>query len=204
MSALTSTANDFGLDYAPRTYPSSPNEHIPKFVQSTIETIYGKLPRGPNGAIESSRGSDDSSSLDKFKEYLNELNKLVTATKDRTLASENSLVDHIKSKTEVQNEILAFKELLSCWDGDDAEPIALGAINGACQFLESYHGDLMFDAFPDPDGSVGLEADFAEGRVILSFNDAGETAYLIRKNKAVHRGHSATYETINDLFSSLL
>ena len=105
---------------------------------------------------------------------------------------------------ELQREILAFQELQACWDGDDAEPIALKAIDNANNFLESYKGHLTFESFPDPDGSVGLQADFAEGRVILSFDEAGEVAYLIRKDKAVHRGHGATHEIINRLFSSLL
>lgn len=112
--------------------------------------------------------------------------------------------DYEISNRNVLSELPSFKNLRAGWDGDDAEPIALGAINNAQTFLESYHGGLSFEAFPDPDGSVGLQADFSEGRVILSFDDAGEVAYLIRKNKAVHRGHGATHETINSLFSSLL
>ena len=104
----------------------------------------------------------------------------------------------------MQSEILALKNFKGGWDGDDADPIALGAIDSAHRFIEAYDGNLIFDAFPDPDGSVGLHADFIDGRVLLSFDDVGETAYLIRINKAVHRGHGATHETINTLLSSLL
>lgn len=104
----------------------------------------------------------------------------------------------------LESEIISFEELKACWDGEDAEPISIGAIDSALKFLKEYRGTLLFDAFPDPDGSVGVQADFAGGRVILSFNDTGDVAYLIRKNKAQHRGHGASHKTINSLFSSLL
>ncbi|MDO8438279.1 MAG: hypothetical protein Q7S69_09030 [Nitrosomonadaceae bacterium] len=201
MNTLASTFNNtYGLDYEQRTYPSSLNELLPKCVQQAINNYYVRSPAS-NDVIGISQGLDDLPSLARLKEQLYEL---FAAAKDGALTSENSLVNHVKSKREVQSEILAFKVLLGCWDGDDAEPIAIGAIDSAHLFLESYQGNLIFDAFPDPDGSVGLQADFAEGRVILSFDDSGEVAYLIRINKAIHRGHSATHETINSLFSSLL
>lgn len=199
MNNFAPTLNTFEMDYEQRTYPSNLNGLLPKWVQRTINN-YEKSPSS-NVDIGGSQGLDDLPSLARLKE---QLNQLFAAAKDGALASGNPLADHVKSKKEVQSEILAFRELLGCWDGDDAEPIAQGAIDSAHLFLESYHGNLMFDAFPDPDGSVGLQADFAEGRVILSFDDSGEVAYLIRINKAIHRGHSATHETINSLFSSLL
>lgn len=199
MNTFAPTLNTFEMDCEQRTYPSNINGLFPKWVQRTINN-YEKSPPS-NDAIGGNQGLDDLPSLARFKE---QLNQLFAAAKDGALASESPLADHVKSKKEVQSEILAFKWLLGCWDGDDAEPIAQGAIDNAHLFLESYHGNLMFDAFPDPDGSVGLQADFAEGRVILSFDASGETAYLIRINKAIHRGHSATHETINNLFSSLL
>lgn len=77
------------------------------------------------------------------------------------------LIDGRNLNREVLTAIQDFKELKSCWDGDDAEPIAFEAVDSAHQFLESYSGNLIFDAFPDPDGSVGLQADFEEGRAIL-------------------------------------
>ncbi|WON75232.1 hypothetical protein [Nitrosospira sp. Is2] len=119
-----------------------------------------------------------------------------------------SFVDAFKTPARLpvglRNEILEFANLPRCWDGDSAEPINGVSIGNALNFLEQYKGQLKFDAFPDPDGSVGLQSDIAPGRVLLSFSADNTVAYLIRKQGAVHRGHGITHNSLNQLLDAIL
>lgn len=214
MSTFTPTLDDFGQ--------SDPILGFKEFFDASVKNTikeFGEIPVCHD--IEGVKDElDYSKTLAKYKEQLTvdtkagqDYSEKFKELLDRLLVSiaevnvnEKLLAGHIKkSKKEILDEILAFDLLKHvCWDGVDAEPISQEAIDSAHLFLKSYHGDLDFDAFPDPDGSVGLKADFEKGRVILSFNEVGEVAYLIRKDKPIHRGHSATHKEINKLFSSLL
>jgi len=102
------------------------------------------------------------------------------------------------------DEILAFKNLQRCWDGEDAEIIAPNAIDSALEFLQSYCGNLEFDAFPDPDGSVGLQADTSTGRILLGFLGDDTVAYFIRKGEEIQRGHGIPHTSFNKLLNALL
>ena len=108
------------------------------------------------------------------------------------------------SKSELRNEIINLGVFLRGWDGGEAEPIAKDSIESALKFIEEDISQLPFDAYPDPDGSVGLQADLADGRILLSFAEDGTVAYLIRIGNAVHRGRGANYETVNKLFATLI
>lgn len=74
------------------------------------------------------------------------------------------------------------------WDGDGAEPISPVAVETALFFAENYNGFMQFEASPDPDGSVELEATFPNGCAILSFLKDERVAYFIRVGENKHRG----------------
>lgn len=116
----------------------------------------------------------------------------------------NADYDHIKQITELRNEILSFENLSQGWDGEDAEFISRNAIDAAIKFIESQPYEIEFDAYADPDGSVGLQGNMAGGRILLSFAEDGKAAYSIRNNNEVDRGHGATQDKINKLLAVIL
>lgn len=116
----------------------------------------------------------------------------------------NANYDHSKRITELRNEILGFENLSRGWDGEEAECISRNAIDGAVKFIESQPYEIEFDAYADPDGSVGLQGSIDEGRILLSFAEDGKAAYLIRTNNEVDRGHGATQDKINKLLAVIL
>lgn len=116
----------------------------------------------------------------------------------------NADYDHSKRIIELRDEILSFGNLSRGWDGENAERISRNAIDGAIKFIESQPYEIEFDAFADPDGSVGLQGNIAGGRILLSFAEDGKAAYLIRNNNEVDRGHGATQDKINKLLAVIL
>lgn len=117
------------------------------------------------------------------------------------VSADLSYTQHI---AELRDEIISFNHLFQGWDGEGAEQISNSAIDGALNFVEFTPHQIEYDAFPESDGSVGMQADTAGGRILLSFADNGTAAYLIRINGAVHRGHGATNDTINKLLAIIV
>lgn len=116
-----------------------------------------------------------------------------------------SKADYVdNAKKDLFFEVRELAALPRCWDGGDAEKIAQESIDSAVDYIKNYQADLFFDAYPDPDGTVGLRADFANGRVLLSFAKDGTIAYLIRKGKKINRGHGEDHHTINKLLQTLI
>lgn len=111
---------------------------------------------------------------------------------------------HSQQIAELRDEILSFEHLSQGWDGEDAEQISRAAIESAISFIEIEPHQIKFDAFADPDGSVGLQGNIEGGRILLSFAKDGKAAYLIRKDNAVHRGNGAIQDTINKLLAVIL
>jgi hypothetical protein len=136
------------------------------------------------------------------------------ADPDQNLRIEKSLIDWLEALSKVDDDLDAQEELrqeiesLSVfqrgWDGEGAEAIMQESIDSAVSYVENYETDLQFDAYPDPDGTVGLRADLSNGRVLLSFAKDGTVAYLIRKDKKVNRGHGEDHHTVNQLLETLL
>lgn len=116
----------------------------------------------------------------------------------------NSDLTYSQQVAELCDEILNFEHLSQGWDGEDAEQISRIAIDSALNFIKFTPYQIAYDAFPESDGSVGLQADTVGGRILLSFAEDGTAAYLIRKNGAVHRGHGATNGTINKLLAIVI
>lgn len=107
-----------------------------------------------------------------------------------------------KSRLDALEEIKEFKDYVQGWDGDNADEIAMSAIELATRFLNSYDGPQVFSVYPDPDGSVGLQSELQNGRVLLSFGKDEKIAYFIRKNSAVHRGSGVTQGDVERVLKS--
>lgn len=128
---------------------------------------------------------------------------VIQGNKNFTFVKNSDFV-HSQQIAELRNEILSFERLSQGWDGEDAEQISRAAIESAISFIEIEPHQIIFDAFADPDGSVGLQGNIDGVRILLSFAGDGKAAYLIRNNGAVHRGHGATQDTINKLLAIIL
>ena len=95
--------------------------------------------------------------------------------------------------TPVEDAKTALEELAHLkegWDGHSAAPISLDSIEYAKQFIDRLNNRAaIFEPFPDPDGTVGLEAHMNDISVYLNFSATGTIAYVVKHADAVHRGH---------------
>jgi hypothetical protein len=101
------------------------------------------------------------------------------------------------------DEIRAFSDLEPDWDGEDAEPIAPKAIDNCIEFLQNYKGTLNFEAFPNMDGSVGLQADFNTETdcVCVDFPGDGTVAYYVRHGEVIQKGSKVPLALLTGFFS---
>ncbi len=107
--------------------------------------------------------------------------------------------------TRLASEISALAELHRDWDGHGAEPISPDAIAHALRFVQTIdHTRMRFEAFPDPNGNVGLQADIGDRVLYLNFSPNGDIAYVIRSGHAVHRGRGADKGVIDAVLKVLV
>jgi len=101
-------------------------------------------------------------------------------------------------------KLIEIAKLKAGWDGYNAEPISADAIRHAIAFVRSLgmQGSL-FEPFPDPDGSVGLEGHKNNKSVYLNFSSLGAIAYVIKGGNSIHRGHDVNAETVHKLLDVL-
>ena len=115
------------------------------------------------------------------------------------LAAARLLQEQLQAKVHAValEEIDEFCTLSEGWDDGSAAKISNVAIESAKRFLHFYSGVHLFTAFPDADGTVGLQAELRKGRILLSFEDNGTIAYFIRKDGAVHRGDGVAFDAVD-------
>jgi hypothetical protein len=76
------------------------------------------------------------------------------------------------------------------WDGEDAEPVSLDAIQHAKRFLVDLPDAAIFTPFANPDGRVGLQGQQSGKSAYLLISAENLFTYVLRVRGQVHRGHS--------------
>lgn len=105
-------------------------------------------------------------------------------------------LDANKKVDAIRHQLEEFSSLEEGWDGHGAKSLSQIACDSALTFLELLGSKAaLFEPYPEPDGSVGLEYHDADrGSIHLSFSPTGDLAYVAARGTEVHGGRGVRME----------
>ncbi len=108
------------------------------------------------------------------------------------------------SPSKVLEAIDEIRSLEANWDGQNAEPVSIMAIESAKKFLTQLgSAAVSFEPFADPEGGLGLESHKKEKSIYIIASPDSTYTYVLRDGRAIHRGSKVCLDTMRNVVSTL-
>lgn len=105
---------------------------------------------------------------------------------------------------EISEAIAEIKTFRANWDGQNAEPVSVEAIESAEQLLTQLENSAeFFEPFADPEGGLGLEASKGEKSIYIIANPYNLYTYVLRCGETVHRGSKVSLSNMLMVLNAL-